>query len=64
MSSDRPAWVPAPHYSLPLDASGHPVGWYWWTSEERYEYLQSCAWDAPNGYEPPRVRADAPPVTD
>lgn len=61
--TDRPAWVPAPHYSLPLDVNDKPIGWAWWTEAEQHEYAQSCAWDAPPGYEPPRA-TDAPPVTD
>lgn len=63
-ASDRPAWVPQPRYDLPLGQDGTPVGWEWWTPEERYEYTQSCAWDAPPGYSPPQVSATAPPVTD
>lgn len=64
MSSERPSWVPKPRYDLTLGPDGTPIGWEWWTAEERYEYLQSCAWDAPHGYEPPRVSEDAPSITE
>jgi hypothetical protein len=52
-----------PRYDMPVQAdTGMPPEWALWTEEQRDEYVDARAFDAPQGYKPPVIPAT--PVTD
>ena len=55
--------VDEPRYDMPVQAdTGMPPEWALWTEEQRDDYVDARAFDAPQGYKPPVIPAT--PVTD
>lgn len=50
-----PDEVREPDYRLPVGEDGFPLEWPHWGEQERRDYLNMIAFDAPPGYDPPRA---------